>query len=264
MKLRPRSSIAAFGVIEVIAVVAVAAWLGPKVAPSLFDGRTREAEASADASAQVEARMAKAIEAEQKKGAVVAASVQQIGVAAGQLPDSPQRTFIVRESGWVAPLLPPPDPAALLAAERRRVAILEGQLELADKLYRDGTKENAALLSRAVKAEARVSKALAERRAVDTDLAESAAYARGKDAVIGILAALTVLGLIGWFVARHTSLPKLALAHMANRARDGQAAMDVIDGVVPDTWHDEIERLAAKLRAKEAAKLAARKAAAAP
>ena len=260
MKTRPRSSIAAFGVIEVIAAVAVAAWLGPKIAPKLFDSRTKEAAASANASAEVEAKIAKAVEAEQAKGAVVAASVQQIGVAAGQLPDSPQRTFIVRESGWVAPLLPPPDPAALLAAERRRVAILEGKIELADKLYATVAKENAALIARAAKAEARVVKALAERRAVDTDLVESAAYARGKDAVIGVLCALAALCGIGWFIARKTSLPKLALAQMANRAREGQTAMDVIDGVVPDTWHDEIERMAAKLRAREAAKIAARKA----
>ena len=260
MTPRPRSSIAAFGVIEVVAIVAVAAWLGPKVAPSLFDGRTKEAEASANASAEVEERMAKAIEAEQAKGAVVAASVQQMGVAAGQLPDSPQRTFIVRESGWVAPLLPPPDPAALLASERRRVAILEGQLELADKLYRDGTKDNAALLARAVKAEGRVIKALAERREVDTELAESAAYARGKDAVIGILAAIVVLIGILYGYVKLTGFGRADIARMANRIREGMAPLDAIDATIPDRLHASIEKTAASLRAKEAAKLAARKA----
>lgn len=262
--MKPRSILGevATTVLLVVSLVALAGWIGPKVLPSVFDKGTRQADQSADASAQVEQAVAKAVDAEQKKGAVVAASVAQIGVAAGQLPDSPQRTFIVRESGWVAPLLPPPDPVALLAAERRRVAILEGKLELADKLYAAAAKDNAATLARAVKAEARVVKELSDRREVDTELAETAAYARGKDAVIGVLFALAALCGIGWFVARKTSLPKLALAHMANRAREGQTAMDVIDGVVPDTWHDEIEKLAAALRAKEAAKLAARQAAA--
>ena len=185
-----------------VAVVALAGWLGPKVLPSVFDKRTKQAEQSADASAQVEQAVARAVQAEQAKGAVVAASVQQIGVAAGQLPDSPQKTFIARESAWVAPLLPPPDPEALLKSERRRVAILEGKLELADKLYADAAKENAALLARAVKAEARLARELSDRREVDTALAESAAYARGKDAVIGLLAAVAVLAGCLWLYAR--------------------------------------------------------------
>ncbi len=185
-----------------MALVTLAGWLGPKILPGTFDRRTREAEQSQDASAQVEQAVAKAVQAEQAKGAVVAASNVQIGIAAGQLPDSPQRTFIVRESAWVSPLLPPPDPAALLAAERRRVAIMEGKVELADRLYRDAAKDNAALLARAAKAEARAEAAFSARREADTALVESAAYARGKDAVIGLLAAVAVLCVVLWLYAR--------------------------------------------------------------
>lgn len=243
-----------------VAVVALAGWLGPKLLPSVFDKRTKQAEQSQDASAAVEKAVVKAVQAEQDKGAVVAASVQQIGVAAGQLPDSPQKQFIVREGIWVSPLLPAPDPAALLASERRRVAILEGKLELADRLYAQGTKDNAALLVRAVKAEAKAEAAFAGRREADSALAESAAYARGKDAVIGVLFALAVLCGLGWLYARFTGLSRVDIARMANRAREGGSALEVIDAVVPDSWHDSIEKTAAALRAKEAAKKAGREA----
>lgn len=263
MKPRSRSSIAAFGVIEVVAIVAVVGWLGPKVLPSAFDKRTKQAEQSADASAQVEQAVAKERDANTRQNAVVAASVVKIGEAASDAPASPWATFVQREATHVLPLLPAPDYKALYAAEARKRAVLEGKLELADKLYAADAKDKQRVLDENAKLRAKIAVAFAERREVDTELAESAAYARGKDAVIGVLFALAALCGVGWFIARKTSLPKLALAHMANRARDGQTAMDVIDGVVPDTWHDEIEKLAAALRAKEAAKLAARQAAAA-
>lgn len=200
-------------VVTVIAIVALAGWLVPKLAPSFFDKRTKQAEQSQAASAQVEKAVAQAVRAEQATGAVVAASVQQIGVAAGQLPESPQREFIAREASLVIPpLLPAPDPAALLAAERRRVAILEGRLAEADKLYAIATRDSAKLLERAVKAEGRLAREFAERRAVDTELAESAAYARGKDATIGVLCAIAVLIGAGWLYAsfRAGKLSRLA------------------------------------------------------
>lgn len=225
-------------------VVALFGWLAPKVAPSAFDKRTREANQSQAASAEVEKRVAAAVEAEQAKGAVVAASVQQIGVAAGQLPESPQKTFIVRESGWAAPLLPPPDPAALLAAERRRVAILEGKLELTEKLYLQGTADNATLLARAAKAEAKLSAAYAARRDADADLAESAAYARGKDAVIGCLAAIAVLCGLGWVYAKLNGFSAKTLGQMITDLRAGESAEAVFDRYVPVRLQREVRHAA--------------------
>jgi hypothetical protein len=275
----------AFAVIEVVAVVAVVGWLAPKIAPSWFDKRTKQAEQSADASAEVEKRAAAELAAtqaladarlkvEHAKSAAVSASMQQIGLAAGQLDDSPQSLFIRRETTFVGPWMQPPDPIKLLESERRRVAYLEGRVDLADKLYAQATKDQVAanaksareitdLTARAVKAEAKAEAAFASRREVDTDLAESAAYARGKDAVIGVLAIIAVLAIALWLYVRFTSLPKVDIARMANRAREGRAsALEVIDAVVPDSWHDSVEKVASKLRAKEAAKKAAREAAA--
>ena len=234
MRSHPRRAEVATGTLLLIVLGAtVLGFALPK--PKWLDSRSRDAAKSADASAQVEQAVAKAVEAEQAKGAVVAASVQQIGVAAGQLPESPQKTFIVRESGWVAPLLPPPDPAALLAAERRRVATLEGKVELADKLYARAAADNAALLARAVKAEARVVKELADRRAVDTELAESAAYARGKDAVIGVLCAIAVLIGAGWIYA------SLRAGKLSRLARKIIPALDTAYDDAPDATRQTLD-----------------------
>lgn len=211
MKTRSTLGEVATGTLLLIVLAGVVVgWVAPK--PKFLDSRTRDAKASVEASAEVERRVSEAVAAEQAKGAQVAASVQQIGVAAGQLPDSPQKTFIVREGVWLSPLLPPADPAALLAAERRRVAIMEGKVELADKLYAKAAADNAALLARAAKAEAKLVAAMSERREVDTQLAESAAYQRGQQQVIGVLSAIVVLIAAGWIYAslRAGKLSRLA------------------------------------------------------
>jgi hypothetical protein len=225
----------ATGTLVLIALVGlVIGFAAPK--PKFLDGRSREADKSAEASAEVEKRVAKAVEAEQAKGAVVAASVVQIGVAAGQLPDSPQKTFISREAGVVLPpLLPPPDPDALLAAERRRVAILEGKLEHADKLYAAAVKDSERRLERAVKAERKVAESFAERREMDTQLAESAAYARGKDAVIGMLGAVAILCVAGWLYAG------LRAGKLSRFARKIIPALDTAYDEAPDAARQTLD-----------------------
>lgn len=218
------------GIGVVVLITAVAA---PKVAPKLFDGRTREAEASKDASAEVEKRLAAAVEGERKKGAVVAASLNQMGVAAGQLPESPQKTFLVREGAFTSALLPAPDPEALLESERRRIAILEGQLQLADKLYARASKDNADLIADNAKLRVKVATALAERREADAALAESAAFQRGKDMAIAVLAAIVVLCVLGWIFARLNGLNVRTLGMMSADLRAGHNPQEVLDRYVP-------------------------------
>ena len=218
------------GIGVVVLITAVAA---PKVAPKLFDGRTREAENSKDASAAVEAAVAKERAANERQGAVVAASLNQMGVAAGQLPDSPQKTFLVREGAFISPLLPAPSPKALLEAERRRVAILEGKLEQADKLYRDAAKGNAELLADNAKLRARLSTALSERREADAALAESAAFQRGKDYAIAVLAAIVVLCVLGWVFARLNGINTRTLGMMSADIRAGHDPQEVLDRYIP-------------------------------
>ena len=201
--------------------------------PKFLDSRSREADKSSEVSAEVEEAVRKAQKADNEKGEVVAASLNQIGVAAGQLPESPQATFIGREAAFVSPLLPAPSPMALLASERRRVALLEGKLELADKLYAEGSKDNAKLLERAVKAEAKLDAAQVARRGVDSQLQESAAYARGQDAVIGVLIGIVVLVVVLWVFAKVNGFGPKTLGNMLADIRSGESAETVFDRYVP-------------------------------
>lgn len=231
------------GSLALIALVALVVGIAaPK--PKFLDGRSREADKSAEVSAEVEKRVGEQLAANHKTAATVSASLNQMGVAASQLPDSPQKQFIVREGVWLSPLLPPPDPAALLAAERRRVAILEGKLELADKLYATANKERAALLARAAKAEAKADAAFASRRAMDGQLAESAAYQRGQQAVIGILAAIVVLVVILWILAKVNGFTPQTLGRMIADIRSGESADVVFDRYVPERLHRKVRHAA--------------------
>lgn len=229
--MKARGEIAA-GTLLVIAVLAVAVGMfAPK--PKIFDSRSRDADKSQRASADVEKRIEEANAVAEKTGAVVSASVNQIGVAASQLPDSPQKAFIQRESAWVSPLLPPPDAEALLAAERRRIAILEGKLDLSDKLYAKATKDNEALIERAAKAEAKLNDALKERREVDGRLSEAAAYARGQERIIGILCGVALLAFAGWVFAKLNGLSPKTLGAMMADIRSGDNPQEVFDRYVP-------------------------------
>jgi uncharacterized protein YxeA len=65
----------------------------------------------------------------------VSASINQIGVANALAPDSPSKTFIGKEVVLITPALPSPSMEDLLEAERRRVAVMEGRIAEANKLY---------------------------------------------------------------------------------------------------------------------------------
>jgi hypothetical protein len=222
----------------VVAVLAVGAWL---FKPRKLDGESRRADASAAASAQVEAAVATAVAAEQAKGATVAASVVQIGIAAADAPASPQSEYIRREAAWVAPLLPPPDPAALLAAERRRLAVVEGRLDEARRLYADADKERAAQIARAERSEAATAEAFAARRAADTALAEAAAAnlalerrSRLQWAGIGLLA---VIAVALWV----TGLSPAKVGRAIGKIRAGEAPGEAFDDVVPLWLRDRVQ-----------------------
>ena len=130
-------------VVEVIAIVALiglaVAWFKPSTAKSNADAVDKK-------SVAVQVANDKALEK-------VAASVDQIGVANGMAPESPSKEFIGREVSLVKPLLPSPSPDELLAAEKRRVAVMEGRLEEANKLYASSQNENRGLLKDIAKAE---------------------------------------------------------------------------------------------------------------
>lgn len=73
------------------------------------------------------------------------ASINQIGVANTMAPQSPSRSFIEREVALVTPIAHP-DQNELIKAQERRIAVMSGQIELAEKLYNKSIDVNTKLL----------------------------------------------------------------------------------------------------------------------
>lgn len=239
-----RRAEATVAVVVALAVIAVGAWL---FKPRKLDGESRRADASAAASAQVEAAVAKTdaaaqatAAAERAKAATAAASITQIGIAAADAPPSPHTDFIRREVAWVSPLLPAPDAAALIAAERRRLAVVEGRLDEARRLYAAADKDRAALLDRATAAErARAAAelerdaAFGARRAADKAIGEAAAanlaLARRSAQQWALIIALVVVALFLWL----TNISPTKIGAALARIRAGELPGQAFDDVVP-------------------------------
>lgn len=257
MDTRKQRGDGGLSLIAVVALVGLLGWGVPKLVPHVFDSRTKDADASIAATAEVKKAVADAVAGEQKKAAQVSASVQVMGEAAAEAGDSPWAVFVSREAAHVTPLLPAPDYKALYAAEARKRAVLEGKLELADKLYQRDAEDKQKLIDRVAKLQAKVDAGFQARAEVDLKLAEAAAEQRGKDFVIGILAIITVLAAALWLYARFSSLSPTDVARLANRVRSGWDPMEAIEATVPDWMHNGIHKVATKMLEKEAAEKAA-------
>jgi uncharacterized protein YxeA len=168
-------------VIAVIAVIGLAVmWFKPSVA--------------ATNAKKVDEVTQKIEDSNQKVGQKVSASLNQIGVANSMAPESPSKNFISKEVALTTPLLPSPSMEELLQAEKRRVAVMEGHIEEANKLYFVSQKENAELIAENAKAK----KDLTE---LKNDLYEQAGVAeflKKVSIILGVTVTLLGAGFI-WF-----------------------------------------------------------------
>lgn len=178
--------------VEIAVVLAVLAGITWLAKPSLFPGHSRRAEQSTEATARLEA-------ATSAQGGTAAASVAKIGEANAAAPESPSRAFIAAEVPLTLSLLPAPDPTALIEAERRKSAVMEGRLDEARRLY-DSAAAKADRLQR------ERDEALAARQAADLALEKAAAaeHARTMQA-IGIGALALLLG-AGWLYVKFNGI----------------------------------------------------------
>lgn len=199
--------------ISVAVIVAVALlgvgglWIAK---PSIFGGASKRAADSTAATAALE----KAVDAQ---ASAAAASVVKIAEANAAAPESPSRAFIGQETTVTLSRLPAPDPRALLEAEKRRAAVMEGRLDEARRLY-----EQAAKVSEKLQRER--DEAIAARRAADLALEQAAAaeHARRMQAIgAGLLAALALAAFV-YVKAFHVSPATL-----------GEIAADIRRGVKP-------------------------------
>lgn len=172
-----------------------------------------------------------------KQGASAAASVATIGAANNEAPDSPAKAFISREVPVALSQLPAPDPKALLEAEKRKVAVMEGRLEEADKLYGDVAK-------RAEKLQKERDEAIAEKRAADNALLEAAAAkaAAEQQRLIFLALAGSAIVVLIYVKVTHTSLPKMGEIMAA--IRSGENPIQAIDRLTMPFLHAKINKYA--------------------
>jgi hypothetical protein len=243
MKKRSIRGEIATGILIGIAVAGVVAYVlkGSKV-----DGESRRAERSEEATKELEIAVKKVEDAHKAKGAAAAASVAQIGTAAGSLPeDSRVGQFIAREVPVALTYLPEPDPKALLESGKRRLAVMEGKLAEAGKLYEAAYTDAISAKERAIKAEKERDEALAARRAADAAISEAAAANRAlaQRAMlqwfgIGLLAAGA-----GYLWLTGISPRTIGRAMASIRAGE-ETPVQAFDRVLPEWMHARVQKAA--------------------
>lgn len=194
-------------IVGVLALLGVGGWGLSKT--KWFHGESKRAAESTKTTDDL-------LAAQQKQGAVAAASVAKIGEANAVAPDSPSKAFISREVPVALASLPAPDVQALIEAERRKAAILEGRLQEADKLY-------GVAMQKADEYQKEAQRAIAAKRASDMALEQAAAESRGAEqqAFWFMLVAGAAVVLYIWTKLSHVS--PLTLSAAVQDIRNGTA-----------------------------------------
>jgi len=196
-----------FAVVEIIVVLAVligGAWFA---APKFFPGESKRAATAAKTTEQL-------IATTNKQGAIVAASVTKIAEANADAPASPQRSFIAEETQLALTLLPPANATALIASERRKVAVLEGHVAEARQLYERAFKD-------AADTKRRYDDIVAAKRASDNALLESAAAHHATTVQLLIAVGVALLALAAWGYAKIYGVDGRTLGKILHNLKSG-------------------------------------------
>lgn len=173
----------------------------------LFHGESKRADASSKTTEEL-------LAAQAAQGAAAAAYVKTMGDVAATLPESRERDFLGRAGGIALSYLPKPDPQKIIEAQNLKIAVLSGQLELANRLTGDA-------LQRAEAADQRTARAISGKRASDLALQQAAAEARGAEqqAFWLMLLAGALVALYIWTKLSHVS--PLTLSGVVRDIRTG-------------------------------------------
>ena len=183
--------------------------------PKVFDKRSKQADSSVVATANLE-------NVTNERGSQAAASVVAISKANTLAPDSPTKDFITKEIPVALANLPAPDALALIAAESRRAAVMEGRAIEAEKLY-------AAALQNASTLQKERDTALAARRAIDSQLVEAAALQRGAEGERNLFIIVAVLSVALWLYCKITHFSPSAIASAISDIRKGSDPVTSLD-----------------------------------
>lgn len=217
-------------VIEVAIILAVIGFGLFVKKPKWFSGESKRAANSTAATQKVE-------ETTTAVGASAAAGVTSIGRAANDLPDSPATDFVRREVPAVLAKLPAPDPLALLEAEKRRAAVMEGRYNEANRLYNSEAQRSAKL-------QQELDKALRARRDADLELEKAAAVSHSDEIRFIIISTIAVLLFAGWAYAKLFGVGPDTLGKIAADARAGIPVIQSLDTHLAPWMHPRVNRAA--------------------
>lgn len=234
------------GIAPLIVVLAVAAaGIASYFAlPGIFHGDTRRAKQSREASANVTDATKKVDTAVEHQASVAAASVQKIGEAAVEIPWSLQRDFILKEVGVAQALLPKPDSQALLDAERRKNAVMLGNLEESRRLYDQIAGKTQELEKERAQAVKERDVATAQRDLIDRKLEEVAAERSA--AQRQTFMALVAVGLFAalWVYAKLFRVSPATLGQIAADVRNGDTAINAMNVHLAPWLHPKVRKAA--------------------
>lgn len=218
-------------VLVIAGLLGIAAWA---LKPKFLDGDSRRAERSRETTAEL-------IDAQKARSAAAAASVVKIGEANATAPDSLEKDFIAKEVPVALSNLEAADAQKLIEAERRKVAVLTGQVEAANALYEKALKAAQAEAARAQKAEA-------EKLETDNELSRVAAERLGAERQKRIFMLVAAGILVLWLYVKVTHLSPNAIAEAVTDLRtNGKVdAIQAIDSVASRT-QQRLVRLFTKL-----------------
>jgi prepilin-type N-terminal cleavage/methylation domain-containing protein len=215
-----------FALVEIIVVLAIAVGALFVAKPAIFPGQSRRADKSTTATERLET-------ATNAQGGTVAASVTEMVRANGMTDPSPARDFISREGTLALSLLPAPDPKAQLEAEKRRVAVMEGQRDEARRLYESAAKTADRLLKER-------DEALTARRQADLALEKAAAAEHARTLQMAGLAFVAVLGLGAWGYLKFFWVPPAAIGRALADVDAGESVETALSMFIPTRLHKSV------------------------
>lgn len=188
-------------IVLLIAILGAAGWAGKNF---LFSKDKERAKESITATESL-------LDAQQNQTASVAASVTAIATANELAPESPSKAFITREVPEALALLPEPTEIGLKAAQMRRIAVMEGNLIEANRLYVQLSERNADLV-------AERDAAIQRRIKADKELMDAAKDKAFTDLQRDGLLILAIVVAFGWVTRAKQSVPLAVLGQAIGSA----------------------------------------------
>lgn len=220
-----RSGSALLLVVVILAVAAGGTWL---FKPALFPGESKRAADSAKTTERL-------ISATDRQGATVAASLVKIAEANAETTPTPQKSFIAQESALALTLLPPANATALIEAERRKTAVLEGQVQEARRLYELAAKTAAQLQHER-------DDAISAKRSADDALQLAAAAHHAQTVqLVGVIAfAIVAIGL--WLWAKWHGVGPAVLGRLKHDLQSGMDLHHAFDAAIPQRLYGKVAK----------------------